>query len=60
MTSMIDSLERVEATVRQCSTRAQACRRELDDVAMSTLIAPSVQGEAPEGMATGDPLFQRI
>lgn len=40
---------------------AHACRHELDDVFrdVDVLVAPSAHGEAPDGMATGDPLFQR-
>ena len=41
---------------------AHACRAELGDVFrdVDVLVAPSTHGEAPEGMATGDPLFQRM
>lgn len=40
---------------------AHACRGELGHVLrdVDVLVAPSAHGEAPEGMATGNPLFQR-
>jgi len=63
MTTMIDaglavSKQRYDAA----RVFAAPCRAQLDDIFrdVDVLIAPSTHGEAPEGMATGNPLFQRI
>jgi Asp-tRNA(Asn)/Glu-tRNA(Gln) amidotransferase A subunit family amidase len=63
MTAMIEAGLAV-STQRYDEARALArrCRAQLDGVFadVDVLIAPSTHGEAPEGMATGNPLFQRI
>jgi Asp-tRNA(Asn)/Glu-tRNA(Gln) amidotransferase A subunit family amidase len=41
---------------------ARSCRARFDDLFrdVDVVIAPSAHGEAPEGTATGNPLFQRV
>jgi Asp-tRNA(Asn)/Glu-tRNA(Gln) amidotransferase A subunit family amidase len=63
MTKMIDAgLGVPKAQYDAARALARRCRVELGDVFrdVDVLIAPSAHGEAPEGMATGDPLFQRM
>lgn len=63
MTTMIDTGLAV-SNERYDAARAlgRSCAAQLDDLFrdIDVLIAPSTHGEAAEGMATGNPLFQRI
>jgi amidase len=63
MTKMIDAgLEVSKSRYDAARSLARTCRAELDDVFrdVDAIVAPSTHGEAPEGTATGNPLFQRM
>jgi Asp-tRNA(Asn)/Glu-tRNA(Gln) amidotransferase A subunit family amidase len=63
MTKMIDAGLAVSPQQYDAAqTLARACRAMLRDVfgGMDVLVAPSAIGEAPAGIATGDPLFNRM
>jgi Asp-tRNA(Asn)/Glu-tRNA(Gln) amidotransferase A subunit family amidase len=62
MTKMIDAgLAVSKSRYDEARSLARTCRAQLEDVFrdLDVIVAPSVHGEAPAGMATGDPLFQR-
>jgi len=63
MIKMIDTgLEVTKPRYDAARALARSCRAQLGDIFrdLDVVIAPSAHGEAPQGTATGNPLFQRM